>query len=238
MKNLRILSVLLFIICVFAACSIHVPWELLDDYDGVRVVMRVTPDDADVLLNGRFIGAAYEYAASGVALRLASRENELVFRKKGYGEKVVDLRSYSSSRITLKVELPPAASPAPEEPASRPAADEDQAYEAQSEPLKPLPAEEPVLPAERFLTQVSLTVAPEETAVYIDGRFWGLAAAGKTMFLRLPPGKYAFAAFKPGFHPLQQGDRHPQAGEVRPGDHPARNSPGKSAVAAPVPRPC
>ncbi len=95
------------VILVFAACSIHVPWEVLDDYDGVRVIMRITPDDADVLLNGRFIGAAYEYASAGIALRLASRENELVFRKKGYREKIVDLRAYPNTRITLKYELAP-----------------------------------------------------------------------------------------------------------------------------------
>jgi len=200
MKNLRYVSVLVSLICVFAACSINVPWEVLDDYDGVRVVMHVTPDDADVLLNGRFIGAAYEYAASGLALRLASRENDLVFRKKGYREKVINLRSYSSSRITLRFELAPESAPATDETVVGDAAQES-SYEAQSEPLKPQPAEQPQ-PAERFLTQVSLTVTPEEAAVYIDGRFWGLApAAGQAIFLRLPPGTYAFAAFKPGYAP-------------------------------------
>ena len=134
MKNLRYVSVLVSMICVFAACSINVPWEVLDDYDGVRVVMHVTPDDADVLLNGRFIGAAYEYAASGLALRLASRENELVFRKKGYREKVVNLRSYSSSRITLRFELAPESAPVPGGTAVGDAA-EASSYEAQSEPL-------------------------------------------------------------------------------------------------------
>jgi hypothetical protein len=200
MKKLRYISLLVSMICVFAACSINVPWEVLDDYDGVRVVMHVTPDDADVLLNGRFIGAAYEYAASGLALRLASRENELVFRKKGFHEKTVNLRSYSSSRITLRFELAPESAPAAGAPPVADAA-EASAYEAQSEPLKPQPADLPQ-PAERFLTQVALTVAPEEASVYIDGRFWGLApAAGQAIFLRLPPGKYAIAVFKPGYAP-------------------------------------
>lgn len=194
---------MMILVGAFAACSIHVPWELMDDYDGVRVVMRVTPDDADVLLNGRFIGAAYEFASSAVALRLASRENELVFRKQGFREQVVDLGGYSSRRITLKVELKPAEPGSPAEPAA--ASETDSAYEAKSEPLPPLPAEKPAPEAEGFLTEVALTVTPEETAVYIDGRFWGLApAAGKVMFLRLPPGKYAFTAFKPGFAPLSR----------------------------------
>jgi hypothetical protein len=204
MKNVRLVPTLLAVILVFAACSIHVPWEVLDDYDGVRVIMRITPDDADVLLNGRFIGAAYEYASAGIALRLASRENELVFRKKGYREKIVDLRAYPNTRITLNYELLPQAIQAREEPAA-PAVAEEPADEAQSEPVKPLPVEQPDQPAERFQTQVALTVTPEEAAVYIDTRFWGLApAAGKAMFLRLPPGKYVIVAFKPGFRAFSQ----------------------------------
>jgi hypothetical protein len=202
MKNTSLLIVALFFIGASAACTLNVPWEAMDDYDGVRVVMRVVPDDADVLLNGRFIGAAYEFASPGTALRLASRLNELVFKKKGFREKVIDLREYPSRNITLKAELESeayAAAPVAQ-PAPPTAAEDDQAYEAQSEPLPPLPAEKPAAAEERYLTQVTLTVSPEEAAIYIDGKFWGLApAAGKTATLRLPPGNYAFAAFKPGF---------------------------------------
>jgi len=198
MKNISLLSAVLFLICAFAACSINVPWEVMDDYEGVRVVMRVNPDDADVLLNGRFIGAAYEFSSTGSALRLASRQNELVFAKKGYREEAVDLRSYSSRHITLRVDLESQDTPV----AAKSSAPEDpQAYEAKSEPAPAQPAEKPLAPEERSMTQVTLTVSPEETAVYIDGKFWGLAPAeGKTATLRLPPGKYAFTAFKPGFN--------------------------------------
>jgi hypothetical protein len=122
---------------------------------------------------------------------------------KGFREKVIDLRAYSSRNISLKAELEsedaPAAAASPAAPPPVPAAEDDQAYEAKSEPLPPLPADKPATP-ERYLTQVTLTVAPEETAVYIDGKFWGLAPAqGETADLRLPPGKYSFSAFKPGF---------------------------------------
>ncbi|MCU0236751.1 MAG: PEGA domain-containing protein [Acidobacteria bacterium] len=210
MKNLRFLPAIAIVTCLFAACSIHVPWEALDDYDGVRVTMRITPDDADVLLNGRFIGAAYEYAAPDLALRLASRENELVFRKKGFREKAVDLRAYPSRRITLKFELASEGSPAPAVPVAGKAGDEE-AYQAQSEPLKPLPAEPAAVETEPFLTQVALKVTPEEASVYIDGRFWALApAGGQAVFLRLPPGKYAFAVFKPGYPPFSKEISVPQ----------------------------
>lgn len=205
MKTLRLLPALAAVIVSLTACAIHVPWEVLGVYDGVRVVLRVTPDDADVLLNGRFIGAAYEYASPAAALRLASRANELTLRKKGFVEQRVDLGDYPSRRITVKAELKPAE---PGSPAAADAADaNDPAYRATSEPLPPLPAETPApaQAAERFLTGVELSLAPEESALYIDGRFWGLApAAGKALFLRLPPGTYEFAAFKPGHAPFSR----------------------------------
>jgi len=201
MKNIRCFLIILLFIGACAACSINIPWDVMDDYDGVYVIMHVIPDDADVLLNGRAIGVAYEFASSASALRLASRENELIFKKKGFREKVVDLRNYSSRHITVKVDLADLESQAaPGAPAAPPAAGDKQAYEAKTEPLPPQPAEKPAPADERFLTQVAFTVTPEETAVYIDGRFWGPApAAGKAIILRLPPGKYAFTAYHPGF---------------------------------------
>jgi hypothetical protein len=209
MKNTRLLLVALFIIGACAACTMNIPWEVMDDYNGVRVVMHVVPDDADVLLNGRFIGAAYEFASQATALHLASRLNELVLKKKGFRERVVDLRDFSSRNITLKAELesmaPPIAAAAPARPVPETAAQDNPAYEAKSEPLPPLPAEKPAPAETGTVTEVTLTVTPEETAIYIDGKFWGLAPAkGQTVDLRLPPGKYAFSAFKPGYPPYSR----------------------------------
>lgn len=196
MKKISLMATVLFFICVFGACSFNVPWDVMDDYNGVRVVMHVSPDDADVLLNGRLVGAAYEFSSPGLALRLASRQNELTFSKKGFRERVIDLSSYHSRNITLRVDLEM------EEnfTIAKPTTPEEPAYEAQSEPVPAQPQEKPAAAEERFLTQVALTVTPEETAVYIDGKFWGLAPAeGKTAIVRLPPGKYLFTAFKPEF---------------------------------------
>jgi hypothetical protein len=201
MKSLHRLWIILFFLGAIAACSINIPWDVASDYDGVFVILRVSPDDADVLLNGRYIGAAYEFASSVSALRLASRENELAFRKKGFREKVVDLRDYSSRNITVRVELASLEGlPAPAAPTAPPAPEDKQAYEASSEPLPPPPAEKPAPAEERDLTQVTLSVTPEETAVYIDGKFWGLAPEkGTSAILRLAAGKYIFSAFHPGF---------------------------------------
>jgi len=190
-----------------AACTINFPYDVQDEIDNVHIVMQITPDDADVLLNGRLIGSAYEFSTPRSALRLASRHNELIFKKKGYEEETADLRSYSSPNITLKIELqaeephasgviiprPPTISGGTLTPGTAKAA------EAKTEPLPPQPAEKPAAGPERPLTTIILTVTPAETAIYIDGKFWGLSPeTGKIENLRLHPGKYVFEAFKPG----------------------------------------
>lgn len=208
MKKISLVSTVLFFIVLGAACTINFPYEAFDDYGGVQVTMQVTPDDADVLLNGKWIGSAYEFSTPRSALRLASRHNELILKKKGYGEEAVDLSSYPSRNITLKIELeaeeprdagviiprPPTISGGQIVPGTA------KADGAKTEPLLPLPAEKPAPGPERTLTSIILTVTPIETAIYIDGKFWGLSPeGGKIENLRLKPGKYVFEAFKPGF---------------------------------------
>jgi hypothetical protein len=202
MKNIILLSTVLFFMYFSSACTINVPWDMMDDYDGVHVVMLVSPDDADVLLNGKFIGAAYEFASPGAALRLASRQNELVLKKKGFREEIVDLRAYSSRHITLKIELQSETAPATAAslPGKAPVPESQPAYEAKSEPIPALPADKPVAPDETFLTRLKLTVIPDEASIYIDDRFLGLSPEkGSIENLRLKPGKHVIEIFKPGY---------------------------------------
>jgi len=203
MKKLSFLLPVLFLISLGTACTINLPLDMMDDYDGVHVTMTIVPDDADVLLNGKWIGAAYEFSSARSALRLASRQNELVFKKPGYVEEAVDLRSYSSRNITLKLNLELQGGKTAGAPAVKdiPLQEDDEAYAAETEippPAPPVEKKDEV--EERSLTSVFLTVTPAETAIYIDGKFWGLAPeGGKIENLRLKPGKYVFEAFKPGF---------------------------------------
>lgn len=203
MKKIRFLLLVVFFISLGVACTIHFPFDMLDDLKGVTVVMKIVPDDTDVLLNGKFIGVAYEFSTPGSALRLASRLNELVFKKEGYREESVDLRSYASRTITLRLNLEERAlKDASEAPGKDlPAQENDAAYKAQSETPPPLPVDEKTVPEKnRFLATIVLTVTPAEAALYIDGKFWGVAPeGGKIENLRLEPGKYLFEAFKPGY---------------------------------------
>jgi hypothetical protein len=214
MKKISFLLPVLFFISLGAACTINLPFDTMDDYDGVHVVMKIVPDDADVLLNGKLIGTAYEFSSARSALRLSSRQNELVFKRKGFIEEAVDLRSYSSRNITLKINLELQGGKAALEPAAKdiPLQEDDEAYVAETEMPPSPPAEKPGPTEERFLTSVLLTVSPAETAIYIDGKFWGLAPeGGKIENLRLEPGKYVFEAFKPGFRAYKKEVAVPKA---------------------------
>ncbi len=168
------------------ACSIHLPYGDFGN-PGVRVILRVEPDDADVLLDGRFVGLALEYADSGSALRLATRFHELTLRKAGYDDEVIDLSASRDERIVVQVDMrrsgPPASAPEGEPAAAEP---------------RPEPASPPEPPAGPV--PVALEIAPPEAAIYIDGRFFGLAPeSGRIDNLKLAPGDYEFAVFKPGF---------------------------------------
>ncbi len=209
MKNTLSVLFLAAVLFSMTACTITVPYDL-DDYGGYRVVLQVQPDDADVLLNGRFIGAAYEFASSRTALTVSSRNNELTIRKPGFLEEAVDLRSYNSRYISLKIilqrekreDFKPAGTP--------PSAPKDQnGEEPKTEKVLDVPAEAAVLPppSEKplTLTAITLTGAPAEAAIYIGGKYWGLFPdSGRIDNLLLKPGKHILELFKPGFKPFKK----------------------------------
>ncbi len=103
-KKLIFLWILLLIL-LSSACTVHVPYGWDMDYHEYRVILRVVPDDADVLLDGKFIGEAYEFSEPDSALRFRSRNHELVIKKKGYVEEVIDLYDYSTRDITIRLKL-------------------------------------------------------------------------------------------------------------------------------------
>lgn len=177
------------------------PYWLDEESDGYNVVINSEPDDADVLLNGRFIGAAYEFATTQSALRLASRNNEITVKKEGFVEENFDLRYFSSHVIHLRVKLyqdkhivaePAAAKTAQAAEPAQPAAVPEEAP-----PAAALPAAKTAA-----VVQVKLQIAGDanDAAIYLNGKFFGIVpAGGKIENLRLPPGKISVAVFKPGY---------------------------------------
>ncbi|MCP5045811.1 MAG: PEGA domain-containing protein [bacterium] len=200
MKKIIGISLLMMLMMVsFSGCSLHFPDGFDWDSPVYRVILKVNPDDSEVLLNGKVIGFAYEFSTSDSALRLASRTNELVIKREGYVEEEINLYDYSSHRIVIRLELqedrdysaPPPVKARPPKPLKP--------SQGKTVPKVVVPEEEETDPAKKPV-DVTLEVTPEESAIYLDGRFWGLAPkSGVIGNLRLKPGKYELAVVKPGY---------------------------------------
>ncbi|MFC2155836.1 PEGA domain-containing protein [Acidobacteriota bacterium] len=197
-KTLYLLILLL--VFVFSACTLHIPYDSYENYSSVRVVLHIEPDDAEVLLNGRLVGAAYEFSTPDSALRLSTRRNDLIIKKEGYIEEVIDLHGYSSRNITVRMTLRKDKGFVREVP-----------KEMERVPLKPTPKtvkeiesiDEPVTEEKigKFkLIKIIFEIEPAESSIYLNGKFWGISPKkGKIENLRLKPGKYNLQIVKPGY---------------------------------------
>jgi hypothetical protein len=209
MKNVCYAFLLVSLIVTFSACTFHFPYDYWDwGYSEYRVILKVDPDDAQVLLNGKWIGEAYEFSTNDSALRLSSRSNELVIKKEGYVEEAIDLYEYNTRKIVIRLKLlkdkdytgppkskKPAKKVTPEEAERKPG------YKAKTEPPKELPPEPTDLTKESITPiEVFLEIQPQEASIYLNGKFWGIAPqSGKIENLRLKPGKYTLEVAKPGY---------------------------------------
>jgi hypothetical protein len=201
MKSKFVFSVCVLVAFLTPACAFHFPYDWGQDEEGCSVVMKVTPDDAEVLLNGKLIGYAYEFSKWSAALRLSSRHNELVVRKAGLGEETIDLSQYRTRRVSLQFDLtvPKPGQPVPADAKSQ------EAYIAKSESVKPLkgiePAEKELAPA----VPVALAITPAEAAIYVNGQFWGVSPdKGRIENQKWKPGAYVIEVFKAGYKPQKK----------------------------------
>lgn len=205
MKNVK-LSALALSVLFLGACTIHVPFDTAPGYDfrNYRIVFEVDPDDAMILLDGRLIGEAYEFSMPESALRLQGSRHEIIIKRDGYYEEVVNLRDYDSGRITVRRRLrplDPRRTVASVQPSEKPI--------ARTVEPKPLPEDEGVPPEEMEpasdemnadAVNVILNVQPAEAAIYLEGRFWGIApASGRIDNLHLRPGSYTIEVARPGY---------------------------------------
>lgn len=210
-QGLKLISILTFII-IFSSCTLHIPYEWDWESRGIRVRLLVEPDDANVLLNGKWIGEAYEFAAFKTAIRLASRNNEIIVKKEGYLEEVIDLYKYYSRDITVRFKLlkdedytgpiKPGKKPRPKDAGKKPE------YTPKTQPPEKTPQD--LAEKSRELTavepvEVFLEVLPEEASIYLNGKFWGISPkGGKIENFRLKPGKYTLEVLKPGYRAYEK----------------------------------
>lgn len=206
-RGLKLISILTFII-IFSSCTLHIPYDWGWESQGIRVRLLVEPDDANVLLNGKWIGEAYEFAAFKTAIRLASRNNEIIVKKEGYLEEVIDLYQYYSRDITIRLKLHEdkdyTGPIKPKEPGKKPKPE----YTPKTEPPEKTPQDlaekSPELTAAEPV-EVFLEILPEEASIYLNGKFWGISPkGGKIENFRLKPGKYTLEVLKPGYRTFEK----------------------------------
>lgn len=195
------------LIFLFSSCTVHFPYGWDGDHYDYRVILLVQPDDADVLLDGKFIGEAYEFSNLKSALRLPSRNHELVIKKNGYVEEVIDLYEYSTHDITIRLKLlkDKRHYSSPEKKKKKEVKEVKSEYIAKTEPEKEPPAkvEEDIEKVKSV--NVTLEILPKESSIYLNGKFWGISPeSGKIENLRLKPGKYALEIVKPGYKGIKK----------------------------------
>lgn len=203
--NKKPVLLLVPIILILSACTIHLPYDMDPGYDfsTYRITFQVEPDDAHILVDGRFVGEAYEFALAESALKLSGRRHEIVVKREGYREEVVDIRDYDTRRFTVRLRLRPDASagtgPTPPPPPQVPEKPAPTTVAPKPMPPTVKPSEE-VDPPQVLAVPVHLTIQPGESAIYLEGDFWGISPqSGKIDNLRLRPGKYTLEVVHPGY---------------------------------------
>jgi len=205
MKKILFCLVLIMILSL-SFCTFHFPFDyensLYSTYGSYKIVFLVEPDDAKILLNGRVIGEAYEFSTKSSALKVSSKNNEIVVKKKGYVEEAIDLNQYRSTKITIKLQLhKDEGYYIDEERKISKTKREKLEYMAKTEPQKE-PSNEPEKEIEnkfKFIN-VILVIQPSESAIYLNGKFWGISPEnGKIENMKIKTGKNTIQVFKPGY---------------------------------------
>lgn len=195
---------LFMLVIVLSACMINIPFDSYEDNQKIKVILKIEPDDAHVLLNGRYIGEAYEFSTPNSALRVKYRSNELIIKKEGYIEEVINLFDYPFNKITVTLTLRPDKDYVPgitKEKTSLPPSPVPKTVKEKEIPVEP--QEETA--AGRDAIRITLEIEPPEAAIYLDGKFWGISPAkGKIENLKLIPGKYSLEIIKPGYKPYKK----------------------------------
>ncbi len=197
---------MLIMILSLSFCTFHIPYDLEDSYyspfKSYKIIFLVEPDDAKILLNGRVIGEAYEFSTKDSALKLTSKNNEIVIKKEGYVEEAIDLHQYDSRKITVKLQLhKDKGYDIDKERKISSLKEEKSEYIAKTEPPpKPLKEPEKEINEEFKIVNIILEIQPPESAIYLNGAFWGISPQnGKIENMKVKEGEIIIEVFKPDY---------------------------------------
>jgi hypothetical protein len=198
---------LLFSALILSSCAFYWDSEFGAPPYSARIIFRVDPMDARILLDGRFIGEAVEFSTPETALRLRSRNHEIIIKKKGYVEEAIDLRKFSTRDIDIELTMKEekrlsAASQKPEVPAEG----KKPEYIAKTAPvIEPEVESGPEKPIVARMVKINFEILPAEAAIYVNGKFWGIAPeGGKIQNQFLKAGTTTIEVVKPGFKSVKK----------------------------------
>jgi PEGA domain len=160
--------------------------------------IQVTPREAQVFIDGYFVGTVDEFDGTFQRLHVAPGEHELTIYLEGYRtirQKVL-FRPGATLKIAHAMEQLPAGEPA--EPRPTPDANARPQYPAERHgapvPVRPSPG------AERGdFGAVSIRVQPGDADVFIDGERWEGSATDNRLLVELPEGSHRVEIRKEGF---------------------------------------
>ncbi len=200
MKRMTYLTFVILAIMFLTSCTIHFPYDYEMTARQNKIVFRIIPEDALLLLNGKMIGEVYEFSTWESALSLSSKNNEIIVKRDGYIEEVIDLHEYSGREFIVKLNL----KKAKEYKRKRIIIKKKQLEKKDvGIAVKPKELEKPETKLEKeqtlSKTSVSLMVKPAESAIYINKKFWGISPDSGKINLILKKGKYTIEIIKPGY---------------------------------------
>ncbi len=161
----------------------------------------VTPQDAEVVLDGESVGFASDYNGRWDWLRVKAGAHTIAFRAKGYKTLTVDFTASPGAEYKFNDVLAPGSGDdhrTVEPPAAPPQAEHrpPPQHQSPSDPPRP-PLQGSMGPAGRLRVQV----VPPDAAVYIDGEYLGLGIELGRIHgaLAVPTGSHRLEAVRPGY---------------------------------------
>jgi hypothetical protein len=164
-----------------------------DEEDLATVEIDVSPGEARVYLDGRYIGAADDFSGDPDSLSLRPGSHRLEFRLEGYASLSIDIDAEPGAKVEVHKKLHRMSGTKRYEPSEAPVERYKEDAWEQRAPVTRSPARE--------RTRLRLTARPGDAAVYIDDRFLGTAEElGRTDGgVPLPPGRHTITVSRPGF---------------------------------------
>ena len=198
-------------------------WALDDLRSAVRV--EVTPNDAEVYVDGYYAGIVDDFDGVFQRLRVTPGEHEIVVRRDGFHSLRENLYLTPDSTHHMKARLEPLAAGEPNEPPPTPIAPSAGAGQrgyppsvppmsrdprrTPARPMTPpdLPPQEAPPPPEPMPGEPSawgalvIRVQPSDADVLIDGEHWAGPQGEERLVVQLPEGTHQIEIRKDGFKP-------------------------------------